>query len=301
VLTAVCAGASVTALLAITAVASRKPLSGVGQTSPPGVSGAAQVSAPPWALALLAAGAAIGLLGVITLTGLRLPRRRKKDPYRAEVLRIPWLARVMALLVALCLSAVLVVAAIEGSHVHHGPMRPTQPPPAARVQPRRRAAGHGSSFAVPGWILPAVLGVLLGGAGTIVLVLAFRDRARAVNTGLAASDEQVANVCSRLDGLPLAIELAAARVNVLAVEQIVAKLREAEKLQAQGLTIPQTCKRLGISDQTFYRWRIKYGALKEDEAQRLKALEQENARLKKIVAEQALDISLLKDLQRGNW
>jgi transposase-like protein len=57
-------------------------------------------------------------------------------------------------------------------------------------------------------------------------------------------------------------------------EQIVAKLREAEKLQAQGLTIPQACKRLGISDQTFYRWRIKYGALKEDEAQRLKALEQ---------------------------
>ena len=69
----------------------------------------------------------------------------------------------------------------------------------------------------------------------------------------------------------------------------------------RGLTIPQTCKRLGISDQTFYRWRIRYGALKEDEAQRLKALEQENSRLEKIVAEQALDISLLKDLQRGNW
>src|SRR5438128_6371601 len=72
-------------------------------------------------------------------------------------------------------------------------------------------------------------------------------------------------------------------------EQIVAKLREHEKLQAQGLTIPQSSKRLGISDQTFYRWRIKYGALKEDEAQRLKALEQENSRLKKIVAEQVLD------------
>jgi putative transposase len=85
------------------------------------------------------------------------------------------------------------------------------------------------------------------------------------------------------------------------VEQIVAKLREAEKLQGQGLTIAQVCKRLGISDQTFFRWRIKYGALKEDEAQRLKALEQENSRLKRIVAEQALDISLLKDLQRGKW
>ena len=86
------------------------------------------------------------------------------------------------------------------------------------------------------------------------------------------------------------------------VEQIVAKLREGERHQAQGLTIPQSCKRLGISEQTFYRWRLKYGALKEDEAQRLKALEQENSRLKKIVAEQALDISLLKDLlQTGVW
>ena len=84
-------------------------------------------------------------------------------------------------------------------------------------------------------------------------------------------------------------------------EQIVAKLREAEKLQAQGMSIPALCKRLQISDQTFYRWRLKYGALKEDEAQRLKALEQENARLKRIVAEQALDISMLKDVSRGNW
>lgn len=84
-------------------------------------------------------------------------------------------------------------------------------------------------------------------------------------------------------------------------EQIVAKLREAEKLQGQGLTIPQVCKRLGVSDQTFYRWRLKYGALKEDEAQRLKALELENARLKRIVAEQALDISMLKDLSKGNF
>ena len=85
------------------------------------------------------------------------------------------------------------------------------------------------------------------------------------------------------------------------VEQIVAKLREAEKLQGQGATIPQVCKRLGVSEQTFYRWRTRYGALKDDEAQRLRALEQENARLKRIVAEQALDISMLKDLQRGKW
>lgn len=84
-------------------------------------------------------------------------------------------------------------------------------------------------------------------------------------------------------------------------EQIVAKLREHERLQGQGLTIPQACKRIGVSDQTFYRWRAKYGALKEDEAQRLRALEQENTRLKRIVADQALDISMLKDLQRGKW
>lgn len=85
------------------------------------------------------------------------------------------------------------------------------------------------------------------------------------------------------------------------VEQIIAKLREAEKLQSQGMSIVQSCKRLGISDQTFFRWRMKYGALKEDEAQRLKALEQENARLKRIIAEQALDISMLKDLTKGKW
>lgn len=85
------------------------------------------------------------------------------------------------------------------------------------------------------------------------------------------------------------------------VEQIIAKLREMEKLQSQGLSIPAACKRLQISDQTFYRWRLKYGAMKEDEASRLRALEQENARLKRIVAEQAVDISMLKDLNRGKW
>lgn len=84
------------------------------------------------------------------------------------------------------------------------------------------------------------------------------------------------------------------------VEQIVAKLREAERLEVQGYTVAQRCKRLGISDQTFFRWRSRYGALKEDEAHRLRALEQENGRLKKIVADQALDISMLKELSRGN-
>jgi len=92
-----------------------------------------------------------------------------------------------------------------------------------------------------------------------------------------------------------------ARAKRYSAEQIVAKLREHEKLQGQGLTVPQACKKIGVSDQTFYRWRTKYGALKEDEAHRLKALEAENARLKRIVADQALDISMLKDLQKGKW
>ena len=85
------------------------------------------------------------------------------------------------------------------------------------------------------------------------------------------------------------------------VEQIIAKLREMEKLIGQGMTIPMAAKKLGITDQTFYRWRTRYGSLKEDEAKRLQILEQENSRLKRIVAEQALDISMLKDLQRGKF
>ncbi len=85
------------------------------------------------------------------------------------------------------------------------------------------------------------------------------------------------------------------------VEQIIAKLREIEKLTAQGMSVPMAAKRVGVTDQTFYRWRTRYGALKEEEAKRLQLLEQENARLKRIVADQALDISMLKDLQRGKW
>lgn len=85
------------------------------------------------------------------------------------------------------------------------------------------------------------------------------------------------------------------------VEQIIAKLREIEKLTAQGVSVPMAARKVGVTDQTFYRWRLRYGALKEEEAKRLQLLEQENARLKRIVADQALDISMLKDLQRGKW
>ena len=67
------------------------------------------------------------------------------------------------------------------------------------------------------------------------------------------------------------------------------------------MTIPQAAKKLNITDQTFYRWRTRYGSLKDDEAKRLQILEQENARLKRSIAEQALDISMLKDITQGKF
>ena len=79
-------------------------------------------------------------------------------------------------------------------------------------------------------------------------------------------------------------------------EQIIAKLREAEKLLGQGHTVGQACKQLGITDQTYYRWKKKYGGFDEGEAKRLRDLEKENAQLKKIVADQTMDIDSLKEL-----
>ena len=84
-------------------------------------------------------------------------------------------------------------------------------------------------------------------------------------------------------------------------EQIIHKLREAEVELSKGATVPQACKKIGVTDQTFYRWRAEYGGLRLDQAKRLKVLEQENARLKKLVAEQALDIAILKEAASGNF
>ena len=78
-------------------------------------------------------------------------------------------------------------------------------------------------------------------------------------------------------------------------EQVVTKLRQAEVELGRGLRTPQVCKQLGISEQTYYRWRKEYGGLRLDQAKRLKALEQENLRLKKLVADQALDNAILKE------
>ncbi len=84
-------------------------------------------------------------------------------------------------------------------------------------------------------------------------------------------------------------------------EQIIKKLREAEVLQAQGQTIAQVVRQLGVTDQTYYRWRKEYGGLNVDQAKRLKELDRENARLKKLVAEQALDNAILKEAANPNF
>ena len=82
-------------------------------------------------------------------------------------------------------------------------------------------------------------------------------------------------------------------------EQIIGKLREAEVLLAQGQTVAQVCKMLGVSEQSFYRWRAEYGGLKIDQAKRLKELERENARLRKAAADLTLDKLILKEAVEG--
>jgi putative transposase len=84
-------------------------------------------------------------------------------------------------------------------------------------------------------------------------------------------------------------------------EQIIAKLREAEVTLAQGDTAPQVCKRIGVSQQTYYRWRKEYGGLRLDQAKRLRDMEKENARLKKLVADLTLDNDILKEAASGNF
>ena len=83
-------------------------------------------------------------------------------------------------------------------------------------------------------------------------------------------------------------------------EQIIRKLRQADAELAAGASVPEVARRLGISEATFHRWRNHYGGMKADAMKRLKELEAENARLKKIVADQAVDIDILKEVNRGN-
>ncbi len=84
-------------------------------------------------------------------------------------------------------------------------------------------------------------------------------------------------------------------------EQIINKLREAEIRIQKGQSVPQVCRQIGVTAQTYYRWRKEYGGMRVDQAKRLKDLEKENTRLKRIVADQALDMAILKDVASGKF
>ncbi len=78
-------------------------------------------------------------------------------------------------------------------------------------------------------------------------------------------------------------------------------MREAERMLGEGKTIPEAAKELGISEQTYHRWRNQYGGMKGDDVKRLKELERENATLKRIVADKELEVVALKEIAKGNW
>ncbi len=85
------------------------------------------------------------------------------------------------------------------------------------------------------------------------------------------------------------------------VEQRIHHLREADVLLAQGQTVGEVCRRIGVSEQSYYRWRKEYGGLKVEQVRRLKELEQENARLKRAVADLTLDKLILQEAAEGNF
>lgn len=84
-------------------------------------------------------------------------------------------------------------------------------------------------------------------------------------------------------------------------EQVIRKLREADRLLGEGLAVPEVAKQLEVSEQTYHRWRAQYGGMKADDVKRLKELERENARLKRIVADQLLENDALREIAKGNF
>ena len=84
-------------------------------------------------------------------------------------------------------------------------------------------------------------------------------------------------------------------------ERIIRKLREADRLLNEGADVAAVTRHLEVSEQTYHRWRNQFGGMKADEAKRLKDLERENARLKRIVADKELEIDALREISRGNW
>jgi putative transposase len=90
-------------------------------------------------------------------------------------------------------------------------------------------------------------------------------------------------------------------MNFVGCDQVLNKLREAEILLNQGASIAEASKKIGVTEQTYYRWRKEYGGMRVEQARKLKELEKENARLKKLVADLSLDNSILKEAARGNF
>ena len=85
------------------------------------------------------------------------------------------------------------------------------------------------------------------------------------------------------------------------VDQIISKLRKADVELGKGKKVPEVCRELEVAEQTYYRWRQKYGGMQPEMVKQFKALQKENSRLKKLVADQALDMEILKEGTQGNW
>ncbi len=141
------------------------------------------------------------------------------------------------------------------------------------------------------------------------LYLAVRD---AVCIGSPHHDVTIAHQTIHSVNLPLSAELEDRLLDPrrreqemakkrFTIEQIINHLREADVFLAQGETVGVVCRRIGVSEQSYYRWRREYGGLKVDQARRLKDLEQENARLKRAVADLTLYKLILKEAAEGNW
>ena len=84
-------------------------------------------------------------------------------------------------------------------------------------------------------------------------------------------------------------------------EQVIRKLREADRMLAEGKTTGEVCRHLEVSEATYHRWQRQFGGMKADDAKRLRELERENARLKRIVADQVLEAQALREVAKGNW
>src|SRR4029079_14408020 len=121
---------------------------------------------------------------------------------------------------------------------------------------------------------------------------------RSVRLHVASSSRIVSGLTGRLDSLIFSGSVFRKGVSA---QQIVAVLRQADVALGKGEKVPDVCKQLGISEQTYYRWRTKYGGMDPQMARQLQELQKENARLKRLVADQALDNQILREAARPNW